>query len=897
MKALRLRIVGPVFLALVALVALLPAGTAYASKGDELSTLNFSLGTGNDQPSGMVRTGTHFYVMDYDRKIYVYTASGSRVSSSDWTGANTGHGRLYKGITWDGTHFYTVHRAPSFANVRGITKWTSTGTNVGHINLNAANLNPEGITWDGQYLRVVDSPSSSTAAKKVFTYTTSGTYTSSKDFTLVTAAHYRGITFDGIFFRVVSEEVSPSTSRKIRTYSMAGSRQSSHEFNTLVNRYVDGLAYDNGVLYVVEDYGSETARAYDTGFPKAPYTNYGIPDTVEVGDTFAMTVTEPGGSWKCISSSVGKDIRINNVELNVKGFCAKPSGGSGMEVEIHLDNEAEYVDLTRLGTATGAWFFVENGVPAGLERHIYDDAEDADGELAFAEATGGLADSTRLGFATKAKAVTDTNCSESSGAGFACSQSYLTSLMAGDTGVLVFVLTDDTDFDNVAEPSTPSSVTISRTSDYETATVSWSLYEPVVSYEIERLTAVTVQVGGSARIEYGDPVTYTIAGTQAGISEFEDGTVEGLKTYQYRIRAKGSASNSWSDWTDYVFTGAKPEALDLEAPPNFTLSRDADSVIASWSVPTGDFNNYTLQRQELVVVEGSTFFANISTLAAAGESWLPSTSTMYEDESILPAQTYEYRIAAVQNDLVGAYSDWFRVSPLVTTLGAAPAEFHFLNNMDTLLSDRREFWMAWDEAPGAEDYEVQVLVYDVQTAGQSMTQNIVTDPTYFTTSYGRVDIRTRGRKLDTDLCSTAPDSRCLTEWTGWWTIPFTPMVEIESPTLADDAADTSIMELRTDTIELIESMFEPSGAAVNGSVVLAFVVVLMGLIMGSISVVLAWRRGMAPLGVGMGCAILILILFTGYRLYGTPVAWPVAVQAVVAVTGLYAIVRQTGVFK
>ena len=53
---------------------------------------------------------------------------------------------------------------------------------------------------------------------------------------------------------------------------------------------------------------------------------------------------------------------------------------------------------------------------------------------------------------------------------------------------------------------------------------------------------------------------------------------------------------------------------------------------------------------------------------------------------------------------------------------------------------------------------------------------------------------------------------------------------------------------------------------------------------------------MAPLGVGMGAAILILVLFTGYRLLGTPLAWAVAAQALVAVAGLYALVRQTGVF-
>ena len=54
---------------------------------------------------------------------------------------------------------------------------------------------------------------------------------------------------------------------------------------------------------------------------------------------------------------------------------------------------------------------------------------------------------------------------------------------------------------------------------------------------------------------------------------------------------------------------------------------------------------------------------------------------------------------------------------------------------------------------------------------------------------------------------------------------------------------------------------------------------------------------MAALGGGIGAAILILILFVGYRLFGTPLAWPVAAQALVAVSGIYALVRQTGVFR
>ena len=178
-----------------------------------------------------------------------------------------------------------------------------------------------------------------------------------------------------------------------------------------------------------------------------------------------------------------------------------------------------------------------------------------------------------------------------------------------------------------------------------------------------------------------------------------------------------------------------------------------------------------------------------------------------------------------------------------------------------------------------------------------MEKYIVTDPTFFQTSYGRVGLRVRGRKQDADVCGAATDDRCLTEWTGWWSVRYTPTVTIASPVLVDDTADTSIMQLREDTTQVIEAALAPAGATVDASLVTQFVVVVVGLVLAGLSVVLSWRRGMAPLGVGAGAAILILVLFTGYRLLGTPLAWAVAAQALVAVAGLYALVRQTGVFR
>ena len=205
--------------------------------------------------------------------------------------------------------------------------------------------------------------------------------------------------------------------------------------------------------------------------------------------------------------------------------------------------------------------------------------------------------------------------------------------------------------------------------------------------------------------------------------------------------------------------------------------------------------------------------------------------------------------------------------------------------------------MGWDAVAGADDYEVHILAYDVSTGGQSMETHIISDPTYFETSYGRIGLRVRGRKLDDTVCGSSADDRCLTDWTGWYEVRFTPTITIEPPALVDDTADASIMELRNNMDEAIEAALSPSGATMDGARVLQFMVLGAALVVSGLSVALSWRRGMAALGVGMGAAILILILFAGYRLFGTPLAWAVAAQALVAVAGLYALVRQIGLFR
>ena len=149
---------------------------------------------------------------------------------------------------------------------------------------------------------------------------------------------------------------------------------------------------------------------------------------------------------------------------------------------------------------------------------------------------------------------------------------------------------------------------------------------------------------------------------------------------------------------------------------------------------------------------------------------------------------------------------------------------------------------------------------------------------------------------DAALC--APAVHCYSDWTAWGTNQFVPLpASIESPDPVDDTADDQIAELRTATKEVLDETLDPVGVDVDSGQVMQFIVLLVALVVASASVIMSFRRGLAPLGIGMGCAIFVLILFTGSRLLGTPLAWAVAAQVLIAVTGLFALIRQLGVLR
>ena len=870
---------------LVILILALESDVVTAAYGEHLTAEDFDLHADNDHATGIHWDGDHFWVTDSsDDAIYKYDSSGTHTETISLSGIGA-----LSGITSDGVNIWV-----SDSTNRRVLRFSPTGTLISSIQLTTGQGGytphvPQGVVWDGLYLRVpIDAQNNFDA--RVFAYTTGGVQVADELF--FPASALDGITIHGDLLYTVSFRDDRMT-----TYTVAdGDRASPSSFALAAdNADAKGITVQDGRLRVVD---TDDDKVYTYEGPDFGDDQDTLESDVLSRRLLATTVSEHDGST-CITSSAGQSTQVNNVSATIHGFCMTGSANE-LQIELHLSPTSTFADLQQLVRLTGRWGFISSADDAATSALIYDDSRrDDDGANAFTEDVEPLTSSTKLGFATAVKTARSNRCSEpSDGSGFRCSSALLEALTITSSAILFYSLAVENNILTADLPTHPESTTVSRNADYTTATMNWNLYDAVTEYEVQRTTAVQVDVADASRIEYGDPVTYMISGTQAGLNEFLNAGIQSHRTYQYRIRARGVDATTWSAWSDYVFSGAKP-TVDLPAPGNLELARDSTSVTASWSAPVGDFDNFTLQRQELILVGGSTFFGNVRSLG--DDTWLPADSTMFEDTGILAGQTYEYRVAAVLDDQVGVYTDWFRVGPVNASLGPAPANFRRLEGLEAgqrVFDARYEFWLGWDEVGRADDYEVQVQTFGL-TGGKSLKTSIVTDPTFFHTAFSRVGLRVRARSaVDADTCRAADDNRCLTDWTAWADVGFTPITTVGEPVIIDPTSmDASTMELRANLEEVLEATVGPIGTTVNTGLVIEFLVLVAALVIASVSIGISWQRGMAPVGVGMGCAIFILILFVGYRLLDTSVAWPVGAQALVVVTGFVALGRQFGVLR
>ena len=453
-------------------------------------------------------------------------------------------------------------------------------------------------------------------------------------------------------------------------------------------------------------------------------------------------------------------------------------------------------------------------------------------------------------------------------------------------------------------PTTPARVSTSRSADNSTATLSWELFDPVSEYEIEREQAITIEAMTTATTQYGNTTRFTVAGTIAGVDEYEDATVEPGFTYRYRVRAKGGDSggpddDGWSAFSAWAVSGGQSSS-DTKAPGGFQAIRadDNSEVVLSWTAPDGEFDGFAVQRQELVLAEGSTIFANPRILADG----LAADATSYTDTSIAPGRTYEYRVASLEGGVFGQASEWARVSPFLREFGQAPPNFG-LTGSDVTRAGRREYWLAWDDVQGADEYELEIGKFTAASGHRELlTGVIVTDPMYFYTAFMSAEFRVRGRMKDDTICGDGDGALqsmevCISPWTSWVNVNFVPPPAAVPDLVTPMPADPATIELRDDLEGIIDEGLGPLGGNHNATLLLNALTLVGIFIVASSAFILGHRRGMAPAGFAAGIGISIVLLALGQRLLHIPTEWLIVFGAIILVGGGAATIRSYAASK
>jgi hypothetical protein len=164
----------------------------YAANGAAVE--NYSLGSGNTAPRGAASTiaGDKTWVVDANRKVYVYNNSGGLLGS--WTAGTLATTATVEGIATNGTDVWIVDaksdKVYKYANAASRLSGSQNATSS--FSLNSANKSPKDIVTNGVNLWVVND----STTDKVFKYTVAGSLVNSWTITTAGAASPTGITLD-----------------------------------------------------------------------------------------------------------------------------------------------------------------------------------------------------------------------------------------------------------------------------------------------------------------------------------------------------------------------------------------------------------------------------------------------------------------------------------------------------------------------------------------------------------------------------------------------------------------------------------------------------------------------------------------------------------------------------
>ena len=135
---------------------------------------SYNLTSGNTAPRGVATTvaGERTWVVDANRKVYVYNTSGGLLGS--WTAGTLASNATVEDITVCGSDVWIVDaKSDKVYRYAGAASRLSGSQNAASsFSLNSGNTNPKGLVTDGTSLWVVND----STTDKVFKYTLGGSY-------------------------------------------------------------------------------------------------------------------------------------------------------------------------------------------------------------------------------------------------------------------------------------------------------------------------------------------------------------------------------------------------------------------------------------------------------------------------------------------------------------------------------------------------------------------------------------------------------------------------------------------------------------------------------------------------------------------------------------------------
>jgi hypothetical protein len=181
-------------------------------------------------PLAMTSDSTHYYLLDFNDRVYKYTKAGVYVTSYAFTGAGVGIALLnVDGIEWDGTHFWAV----DYGNDR-VYKFNSSWVyqNVSY-DISAQSTTPQGITWDGTNWWLLDNN------RTVYKYNSSWVY-QNVSFSIGGQQNYvPDITTDGSYLYVLKG----ASSKGLSKFTFAGVEQEEINIDSIMGNE-GGVTWD-----------------------------------------------------------------------------------------------------------------------------------------------------------------------------------------------------------------------------------------------------------------------------------------------------------------------------------------------------------------------------------------------------------------------------------------------------------------------------------------------------------------------------------------------------------------------------------------------------------------------------------------------------------------------------